>query len=189
VTGRWWTSQRWRRVGDAALVLVVGGGACALALPEARRPALVLAVLGAGLLVVTVASGWRIVGTAALACTTGAVLMTGALEPAAARPGRLLLGSVLLLVLTLALDRVEREPRWTRNQVPGRRRYVRVTPPPTVSVPLSDPRRRAAPVALAVAVTGVVAVASTADPPPSVLLVLVGLLAGVGAVIMAVRAH
>jgi len=183
------TRHGWRRARDAAVVLVAGGGACALALPEARRPALVLAAVGAGLLVVTVATGWRVVGTAALACATGAVLLTGALEPAAARPGRLLLGSVLLLALVLGLDWVERQPRWTRNQVPGGGRYVRVTPPPTVSVPLSDLRHRGTPVAAAVAVAGAVALASTADPPPSVLLVLVGLLAGVGAVIMAVRLH
>jgi hypothetical protein len=188
VTGHGSTS-RWSQVRDAAVVVVAGGGACALALPEARRPALVLAAVGAGLLVVTVVTGWRVVGTAALACATGAVLMTGALEPAAARPGRLLLGSVLLLGLVLGLDRVEREPRWTRNQVPGGGRYVRVTPVPTVSVPLRDLRHRATPVAAAVTVAGAVALASTADPPPSVLLVLVGLLAGVGAVILAVRAH
>ena len=179
----------WRPVRDAALVLVAGGGACALALLEPRRPALVFAAVGAGLLVLTVVSGWRIIGTTALACVTGAVLMAGALEPAAARPGRLVLGSVLLLALVFGLDRVEREPRWTRNQVPGGGRYVRVAPLPTVSVPLRDLRRRTAPVVAAVVVTVVVAAASTADPPPSVLLVLVGLLAGVGAVIMAVRAH
>lgn len=183
--------MRWswlRRARDDAVVLVGGWGACALALPEARRPGLVLAAVGAGLVVLTMVTGWRVVGSLALLCATGAVLLAGALEPAAARPTRLLLGSALLLLLVLGLDRVERQPRWTRNLALGPR-YVRVERVPTVSVPLAAVVRRSAPAVVSLGVAAGVAAVSTADAPPSVLLVLVGLLAGVGAVVTAIRLH
>jgi hypothetical protein len=184
-----WLRSSWlRRARDDAVVLVGGWGACALALPDPRRPALVLAALGAGLLVVTIVMGWRVVGSLALLCSAGAVLMAGALEPAAARPVRLLLGSALLLLLVLGLDRVERQPRWTRNLALGPR-YVRLPRVPTVSVPLSGLGRRTSPPVTALAVASGVAAVSTIDAPPSVLLVLLGLLAGVAAVVTAIRLH
>jgi hypothetical protein len=66
---------------------------------------------------------------------------------------------------------------------------VRIERVPTASVALTGVVHRATPVAVALGVAAGVAGIATADAPPSVLLVLVGLLAGVGAVLTAIRLH
>jgi hypothetical protein len=157
-----------------ALVLVSGLGACALSLPEARRPALVLAALGALAVVAALVTGWRIVGSAAVLLVGSTPLMAGALEVDAASTGRLVAATMLVLLLIVGLDGVER-----RDQQGPAPVVLQVTPPA---------RRWGTPLA-AVASCALLGAASAATVRPSVAFVLLGLVAGVGAVLAATRMH
>ncbi|MGZ4610640.1 MAG: hypothetical protein ACXV2H_10330 [Actinomycetes bacterium] len=160
-------------VRGVGLSLLGGLGACALALPEGRRPSLVLAGLGAAWLLAALITRWRVVGTVAvffIACTP---LMAGALDDEAATVPRLVVASLLLLVLVVGLDGVEHDD-------------ARLAPVAVRSGSLA--RRWSTPV-VALAGSAVVAVAAGAPAVPSVPMVLLGLLAGVGAVVAATRLH
>jgi hypothetical protein len=157
-----------------ALVLGSGLGACALSLPEARRPALALAALGALAVVAALVSGWRPVGSAAVLLVGSTPLMAGALEDDAASTDRLVLATLLVLLLIVGLDGVERRDR--------------EGPAPVVLQVTNRVRRWGAPVA-ALASCVLLGAASTATVTPSVAFVLIGLLAGVGAVLAATRMH
>jgi hypothetical protein len=165
----------WRGVlASHALVLASGWGACALSLPEARRPALVLAGLGALAVSAAVITGWRVVGSAAVLLVGSTPLMAGALEDDAASTGRLVAATVLVLLLVTGLDGVER--RDPRGPVP-------------VTLQVTSPARRWAAPLVAVASSGLLGAASAATVTPSVAFVLLGLLAAVGAVLVATRVH
>lgn len=163
-----------RLVASHALVLASGWGACALSLPEARRPALALGALGALAVVAALITGWRIVGSLAVLLVGATVLMAGALEDDAASAGRLVLATVLVLLLVMGLDGVER--RDPKGALP-------------VVLPLTSPARRWGAPLLAVASCGLLGAVSTSTVTPSVAFVLLGLLAGVGAVLAATRVH
>ena len=155
-----------------ALVLVSGWGACALSLPEARRPALVLAGLGACAVVVALVTGWRIAGSVAVLLVGATPLMAGALDDDAASTGRLVVATLLVLALIVGLDGVER----------------RSGPEPVAVQVTTLTRRWAGPLA-AIASCALLGAASTATVSPSVAFVLLGVLAGVGAMLAATRMH
>lgn len=163
-----------RTAASHALVLVSGWGACALSLPEARRPALVLAALGALAVVAALVTGFRIVGSAAVLLVGATPLMAGALEDNAAATGRLVVATILVMLLIVGLDGVERRDQ--QGLVPV---VLQVT---------TRARRWGAPLA-AVASCALLGAASEATVTPSVAFVLLGLVAGVGAVLAATRMH
>jgi hypothetical protein len=163
-----------RVVASHASVLVGGWGACALSLPEARRPAMALAGLGALAVAAALVTGWRIVGSAAVLLVGSTPLMAGALEEDAASTGRLVTATVLVLLLVVGLDGVE------RRDVRG---------PEPVALPVTSPAGKwLAPLAAVVA-SALLGLVSAATVAPSVAFVLLGLLAGVGAVLAATRVH
>jgi hypothetical protein len=161
-------------VGSHALVLVSGWGACALSLPEARRPALALAGVAALTVVAALITGWRIVGSLAVLLVGATPLMAGALEDDAASTGRLVSATVLVLLLVVGLDGVER--RDPRGAVP------------VVLLSKAPVRRWATPL-VAIASCSLLGAVSATTVTPSVAFVLIGLLAGVGAVLAATRVH
>ena len=163
-----------RPVANRALVLVSGWGACALSLPEARRPALVLAGLGALAVAAALITGWRIVGSLAVVLAGATPLMAGALEHDAASTGRLVVATVPVLLLVVGLDGVERHNR--RDPVP-------------VVVQVSTSARRWRAPLVAVASCALLGATSATTVTPSVALVLLALMAGVGAVLAATRVH
>jgi hypothetical protein len=165
----------WRRVvGSHVLVWVSGWGACALSLPEARRPALAVAAVAALAVVAALITGWRLAGSLAVVLVGATPLLAGALDHDAAATGRLVVATVLVLLLVVGLDGVER--RDPRGPVP-------------VVLQVSTPVRRWATPLAAVASCGLLGVVSAATVTPSVAFVLLGLLAGVGAVLAATRVH
>jgi len=171
---RVWRARLRQALTGPVLALVGGLGACALALPEARRPALLAAGLGATAVVAALVTGWRPLATTALALVAAAPLLAGAIEPAAAHPSRLLLATALLLMLVAGLDGAERGDKGAtvpvvRSLAPRWRRW---------GTPL-----------LAVGTSVVVASVGGAPAVPSVVLVLAGLGTGVGAVALAARLH
>ena len=157
-----------------ALVLVSGLGACALSLPEARRPALVLATLGTLAVLAALVTGWRIVGSAAVLLVGSTPLMAGALEVDAASTGRLVVATMLVLLLIVGLDGVERRDQQA---------------PVPVALQVTAPARRWGTPVAAVASCALLGAASAATVRPSVAFVLLGLVAGVGAVLAATRMH
>ena len=161
-------------VANHALVLGSGWGACALALPESRRPTLVLETLGALAVVAALVTGWRIVGSVALLMVAATPLLAGALDEAAASTGRLVVATALLLLFVVGLDRVER-------------RDPHVAAP--VALQVTSPVRRWGVPLLAITATGLLGVVSTATITPSVAFVLLGVFAGVCAVLAATRVH
>jgi hypothetical protein len=163
-----------RVVASHGLVLVSGWGACALALPEARRPALALAAVAALAVLAALITGWRVVATLTVVLVGATPLLAGALEDDAASTGRLVVATALVLLLVVGLDGVERRDRG--GLVP-------------VVLQTSPPLRRWATPLVAIASTGLLGAASTATVRPSVAFVLLGLLAGVGAVLAATRVH
>jgi hypothetical protein len=162
------------QVANDSLVLVSGFGACALALPEGRRPALVVGLLGALAVTAALITRWRIVGSVAVLLVTLTPLMAGALEDDAAAPGRLALAAALILALVVGLDGIER--RDPRGPLP-------------VALHATSPARRWAPPLVALASCGLIGAVSAASVTPSVAFVVVGLLASVGAVLVATRVH
>jgi hypothetical protein len=161
-------------VASHALVLVSGWGACALSLPETRRPAMVLAGLGALAVAAALITGWRIVGSTAVLLVGSTPLMAGALEDDAASTGRLVAATVLVLLLVVGLDGVE------RRDVEG---------PAPVTLQVTPPARRWAGPLVAIASCCLIGAVSAANLTPSVAFVLLGVLAGVGAVLAATRVH
>lgn len=161
-------------VRSTVLTLVGGLGACALALPEGRKYALVLAGLGAVALAAALLTRWRVVGTLAVLLIGCAPLLAGALEPDAATPVRLVAASVFLLLLVAGLDGLEHVDR------------AELAP---VLVRVGRPARRWGTPVVAVAAVPLTAAVAAAPVVPSAPLVLLGLLAGVGAVVAATRLH
>jgi hypothetical protein len=163
-----------RTAASHALVLLSGWGACALSLPEASRPALTLAVLGGLAVVAALVTGWRIAGSAAVLLVGSTPLMAGALEDNAASTGRLVVATMLVLLLIVGLDGVERRDQGGLAPV-----VLQVTPR----------ARRWGPPLAAITSCAVLGAASAATVTPSVAFVLLGLVAGVGAVLAATRMH
>jgi hypothetical protein len=165
----------WRGVATSHVVVLASGwGACALSLPEARRPALVLAGIAALAVSAAVITGWRIVGSLAVVLAGATPLLAGALEDNAASTGRLVAATALVLLLVIGLDGVE------RRDVPG---------PALVTLQRAHPLRRWSSPLAAIACCALLGAVATASVTPSVAFVLLGLLAGIGAVVAATRLH
>jgi hypothetical protein len=186
------------------LALVGGWGACALTLLEPRRPSLFLAGLGAAAVVAALVTGWRIVGSLAVALVASAPLMAGILEDAATGVGRLVAATALVVLLVLGLDGTERLHDRRRRRPGGRvavwlqrRPGKLVAPAPTdvrhrdvaTVAPVAGLAARAGALVAAFGATAAVATLAGAPVGPSVPLVLLGLGCGVAAVLLADRLH
>ena len=161
------------RARSAALVAASGTGACALTLVSDDRLVRAVAQVAAVVVVAAAATGWRWLGSLAAVAATAAVLLTAATS-AAFGARHLLAASALLLLLVCSLDGVERP--WRTDSSSVRTSLGRRPLRPRVRVPL-------------VAVVAAAAVALTAAQPvvPSVGLVLLGLGAGLAAILVATR--
>ena len=161
------------RLGSAVVAAASGTGACALASVSDDRPVRVIAQLGAAVVVTAAVSGWRWLGSLATLAATAVVLLAAATSDEF-RAGHLLVGSALLLLLVCSLDGVERP--WRADPMSVRTTLQRRPLPQRVGVPL-----------LAVLAAAAVAVTAAQPVVPSVGLVLLGLGAGLAAVLLATR--
>ena len=163
---------------DAARGLaVVGTGSAVIAvtaLPDPSRPVLVTAGLAIAACVVAAVLRRRLAGTVAVLATTVTVLLAGALDASQLRPVQLIAAVAGLLVLFAALAEAED----SRGRSPQSAVAVRRAPLAAVTRPLA-----------ALAAGTVVALVASQDVGSSVLLVLLGLGALVGALVLAVGAH
>jgi hypothetical protein len=155
-----------------AITTLAGLAACALSVVSGERPVLTVGYVAAVTVVAAVVTGWRWLGSAATMATTATVLFAAAISSERIGPVHLVGASVLLLVLVAGLDRVELSARSPRTVVLDRAPLAR-----RIAVPL-----------LATAATAGVAITATAPVVPSVGLVLLGLLAGLAALLVATRA-
>lgn len=166
------------RTADAARRLaVVGAGVAVIAitaLPDPSRPVLVAAGLAIAACLVAAALRRRLAGTVAVLAITLTVLLAGALDASPLRPVQLISAAVGLLGLLAALAAAE--------DARGR------SPQAAVAVRRLGAGAVARPVA-ALAAGAVVAVVASQDVVSSVLLVLLGLGAVVGALVLAVGVH
>ena len=153
-----------------AVTAAAGTGACSLSLVSGERPVLTVGAIAGMAVLAAVLTGWRWLGSAATLLATTTVLLA-AVSGHRLAPGHLVLASALLLVLVAGLDRVESPARASDRQVLAR---------------ASLWRRLAAPMAAVGAAAGV-AVTATQPVVPSAGLVLLGLAAGLGALLVAVR--
>lgn len=172
------TAMGWAWAADVARRLaVVGAGSAVIAitaLPDPSRPVLVAAGLAIIACVLAAALCRRLAGTVAVIATTLTVLLAGALDPSPLRPVQLVAAAAGLLALLAALAEAE--------DARGRSPYA------AVAVRRRGAEQVARPVA-ALAAGAVVAVVASQDVVSSVLLVLLGLVALVGALVLAVGAH
>ena len=146
-----------------------GLAACSLSLVSGERPLLTIGAAGAAAVVAAVLTGWRWLGSIASFSATASVLFAGIVSSDQVGPWHLAGASALLVGLVAGLDGVERSARSPRPELIG-----------------LDPMARS----VLVPVLGVVAaagIALAADRPavPSVGLVLLGLAAGVAALVIA----
>jgi hypothetical protein len=146
-----------------------GLAACSLSLVSGERPVLTIGGAGAVGVVAAVVTGWRWLGSIASFTATATVLFAAIVSSEQVGPWHLAGASALLVGLVTGLDLVERAGRSPRTELIGR-----------------DPmaRRSLVPV---LGVVGAAGVALAADRPavPSVGLVLLGLAAGVAALVIA----
>ena len=153
-----------------AVTAAAGTGVCALSLVSGERPVLTVGATAGLAVLAAVLTGWRWLGSSATLLATATVLLA-AVSGDRLSAGHLVLASALLLVLVAGLDRVESPARSSGRVVLAR-------------APLW--RRLAVPVA-GVGAAAAVAVTATQPVVPSVGLVLLGLAAGLGALLVAVR--
>ncbi len=162
------TTLLWR-----AMVVLTGGGALVVAiLPDPRRPVLTAAGLAAAACLVAAVGRWRLAGTSAVGLVTTTALLAGALDASPLRALQLLGVAALLLGLVSALGRNERSAGTVAVHV--------------LRAPVA--RRLRLP-ALGLAGAALVSVTAAQQVVPSVQLALVGLVAGVAALVLATRAH
>ncbi len=158
------------RRGVAMLATTAAGlAACSLSLVSGERPVLTIGAAAAVAVVAAVLTGWRWLGSIASFTVTATVLFAAVVSSDQVGPWHLAAASALLVGLVAGLDGVERSARTPRPELIG-----------------LDPmaRRVLVPVLGVVAAAGV---ALAADRPavPSVGLVLLGLAAGVAALVIA----
>jgi hypothetical protein len=158
-----------RRVVAMLATASAGLAACSLSLISGQRPVLTIGTAGAVAVVGAVLTGWRWLGSIASFTVTATVLFAAVVSSEQVGPWHLAGASALLLGLVAGLDGVERPARSHRLELIG-----------------LDPMARR----ILVPLLGVVAaagVALAADRPavPSVGLVLLGLAAGVAALVLA----
>ena len=161
-----------RRLTAMALTAAAGLAACSLSLVSGERPVLTVGAVGAIAVVGAVLSGWRWLGSAATLAASATVLLAVSISSEQFTAWHLVAASVLLVVLVAGLDRVERSARSARTEVVWRapaRRWLLVP-------------------ALGLAASAVVALAAARPAVPSVGLLLLGLAAGVAALVLATSA-
>ncbi|MGZ4582282.1 MAG: hypothetical protein ACXVXG_16740 [Nocardioidaceae bacterium] len=157
-----------------------GVAACGLGLLAAAPVVHLLAAVAALAVVAAVVTGLRWLGDLTVGLVTTTVLLAGATDAAAVGPGRLFAAAALLLVLVTGLDRLERPNRWGR--------WARAEQLPTPQAfPTAPAGRRWGVPLLAVAAAAGVAVTAAQPVVPSAWLVLLGLAAAVGALLVASR--
>lgn len=158
-----------RRLLTMLATAVAGLAACSLSLVSGERPVLTVGGAGAVAVVAAVGTGWRWLGSIASFAVTATVLLAAVVSSEHVTAWHLAGASALIVGLVAGLDRVERPARSPGPELIG-----------------LDPvtRRVLVPVLGMVAAAGV---ALAADRPavPSVGLVLLGLAAGVAALVIA----
>jgi hypothetical protein len=158
-----------RRVVAMVVTAAAGLAACSLSLISGDRPVLTIGGAGAVAVVAAVVTGWRWLGSIASLTVTATVLFSAVGSSEQIGPWHLAGASALLVGMVAGLDGVERADRPPRRELLG-----------------LDPiaRRILVPILGVVAAAGV---ALAADRPavPSVGLVLLGLAAGVAALVIA----
>jgi len=161
-----------RRLAAMAVTAAAGLAACSLSLLSGERPVLSVGAVGALVVVGAVLSGWRWLGSAATIAASATVLLAAAISSEQFTAWHLVAASALLVVLVAGLDRVERSARSARTDVVWRapaRRWLLVP-------------------VLGLAASAVVAFAAARPAVPSVGLLLLGLVAGVAALVVATSA-
>jgi hypothetical protein len=158
-----------RRIVTRVVTAAAGLAACSLSLVSGERPVLTIGAAGAIAVVGALVSGWRWLASVASLVVTASVLFAAGVSSDRITAWHLVAASALIVVLVTGLDRVERPAR-----SPG---------PELIGV---DPvgRRALVPILGVVAAAGV-AVAADRPAVPSVGLVLLGLAAGVAALVIA----
>lgn len=153
------------------LTAIAGVAACGLTLVPGRPAVVAVGVIAAAAVVAAAVLGRRWLGLAATLLATGAVLLAAAAGASDIGAVDLVVTSALLLAFVTGLDATRPAPRPVRAD--------------TIATAAAG-RRAAVP---AVALAAAVAVAVIAERPvePSVWLVLLGLGAGVGALLAATR--
>jgi hypothetical protein len=153
----------------AAVVAVTSGlAACSLSLLSGERPVISLGAAAAALVAGAALTGWRWLGSAAVGGAAATVLLAAAVSPDRIGAGHLLAASGLLILLVAALDQVDRS----------------AYPPGTVVLVRPPVRRLLAVPLLAAAAAALVALAATRPVAPSVALAVLGLMAGLAALLV-----
>ncbi len=158
-----------RRAAAMVATTAVGLAACSLSLVSGERPVLTIGATGAVAVVGAVLTGWRWLGSIASFVVTATVLFAAVVSSDRVGPWHLAVASALLVGLVAGLDAVERSSRSPRPELIG----------------LDPMARRVLVPALGVVASAGVALAADRPAVPSVGLVLLGLAAGVAALIIA----
>lgn len=146
-----------------------GLAACSLSLVSGERPVLTVGGAGAVAVVAAVVTGWRWLASIASFAVTATALFAAIVSSEQVTAWHLAGASALIVGLVAGLDRVERPARSPRPELIG-----------------VDPVARSLLVpALGVLAAGGVALAADRPAVPSVSLVLLGLAAGVAALVIA----
>jgi hypothetical protein len=158
-----------RRFVTRVVTATAGLAACSLSLASGERPVLTIGAAGAVAVVGAVVSGWRWLASVASLAVTAAVLFAAGVSSDQITAWHLVGASALIVVLVTGLDRVERPARSPGPELIG----------------LDPVGRRALVPLLGVVAAAAVAVAADRPAVPSVGLVLLGLAAGVAALVIA----
>jgi len=157
------------RVVTMVATTAAGLAACSLSIVSGERPVLSVGGAGAVAVVGAVVSGWRWLASVATFAVTATVLFAAALSNDRITAWHLVGASALVVSLVVGLDRVERPSRSPGLDLIG----------------LEPVGRRALVPVLGVVAAAGVALAADRPPVPSVGLVLLGLVAGVAALVIA----
>jgi hypothetical protein len=158
-----------RRLVTRVVTATAGLAACALSLVSGERPVLTIGAAGAVAVAGAVVSGWRWLASVASLAVTATVLFAAAVSSDQITAWHLVGASALIVVLVTGLDRVERPARSPGPELIG----------------LDPVARRSLVPILGVVAAAAVAVAADRPAVPSVGLVLLGLAAGVAALVIA----
>jgi hypothetical protein len=158
-----------RRLVTRVASATAGLAACSLSLVSGERPVLTIGAAGAVAVVGAVVTGWRWLATVASLAVTASVLFAAGVSSDRVTAWHLVGASALIVVLVTGLDRVERPARSPGPELIG----------------LDPVARRSLVPTLGVVAAAAVAVAADRPAVPSVGLVLLGLAAGVAALVIA----
>lgn len=150
---------------------IAGVAACGLTLVPGQPAVVAFGVVAAVAVVAAAALGRRWLGLAATLLATVAVLLAGVAGASDIGAVHLVVASALLIAFVTGLDTARPAPRSVRAD----------------TIATAAPARRMAVPAVALAATAAVAVIAERPAEPSVWLVLLGLAAAVGALLVATR--